>query len=398
MNSRPLVSILVATRNRQFYANELVKDILSWADARLEIIVEDNSDSEGLCSLLGGVLANGQLKYRYNGQAISSIDNFNNTVAQSTGEYVCMVGDDDGVNQAIVEVAGWAREQNVDCVTGSIRQEYIWPSTDSRGVTRPGTLTYPAYTGTYAYPDSLLCRRGLLRRGGTRYLELPFPRLYHGLVRRSLLEDARAKTGYYLGGLSPDIYSAVVLNFLSRKTVFIDYPLTIPGVCSASTTATEGKNAAQSKNIRDAPHFRSRQWYQFSDRIPPVYCVDSIWADSALAAMKDMEMTADLAAINIDTLSAYIFRSYPVLRSEIYKWYKDQSRSKSDSFTTRKMVSAYLGAPLRSDLTRIGNKLGKHLHRGQMHMNRDVLNIGNARQYLEDYLKNTGLGICELLV
>ena len=329
MDSRPLVSILVATRNRQSYADALVKDILSWADQRLEIVVEDNSDNNELSALLRTALSNDQVHYRYNSQPISSIDNFNNTVAQSSGEFVCLVGDDDGVNPAIIEVATWAREHRIDCVTGNIRQEYIWPRTDSRGATRPGTLSHPAYSGTYGYADPVACRRGLTKRGGTHYLELPFPRLYHGLVRRSLLDDARAKTGYYLGGLSPDIYSAVVLNLLSQKTLHLDYPLTIPGVCTVSTTATEGKYAAHSTNVRDAPHFRSREWYQFSERLPPVYCVDTIWADSALAAMMDMGMTDDMAAIDIDTLCAYIIRANPALWSTIYKWHRSQLTSKA---------------------------------------------------------------------
>ena len=89
MNSPPLVSILVATRNRQPYADALVRDILSWTDERLEIIVEDNSDNDDLSSLLGDALSSGQVHYRHNSQEISSIDNFNNTIAQSSGEFVC---------------------------------------------------------------------------------------------------------------------------------------------------------------------------------------------------------------------------------------------------------------------------------------------------------------------
>ncbi len=397
MHSRPLISILVATRNRQKYAAALVADILSWADSRLEIIVEDNSDDHKLRELIGTGLRSSLLHYRHNGQAISSIDNFNNTVAQSNGEFVCMVGDDDGLNPAIVEVAAWAKETDIDCVTGNVRQEYIWPSGGAHGVSKPGTLTHPTYSGKFGYADPAACRRGLTARGGTRYLELPFPRLYHGLVRRTLLECAKAKTGYYLGGLSPDIYSAVVLNQLSRKTVFIDYPLSIPGVCPASTTATEGKQAVQSADVRDAPHFRSRQWYQFSPKIPPVYCVDAIWADSAVAAMSDMGMTEEIAALDIDALCAYIVRTCPALRSKIYSWQQSQSPGKSASHTLRKILIAYLGAPLKTDLTRVRNKLAKHLLRGQMQLIANVPDISAARKQLEAYLCASRLGIGTVL-
>lgn len=397
MNSRPLISILVATRNRQLYAAALIKDVLSWADQQLEIIVEDNSDSEWLGTLLGAALSNSRLHYRYNCQPISSIDNFNNTVAQSSGEFVCMVGDDDGVNPTIVEVAAWAHKHDVHCVTGNVKLEYIWPCVDANGVSIPGTLSYPAFGGTHEYADPAACQRGLAERGGTRYLELPFPRLYHGLIRRSLLETVKAKTGNYLAGLSPDIYSAVTLNYLSRKTLFIDYPLTIPGVCPASTTATEGKDAAQSINIRDAPHFRSRQWYQFSNIIPPVYCVDAIWADSAVAAMTDMGMPGEIAALDIDVLCAYIFRSYPALRSTIYRWHQSRSLSNNAGDTARKLLFAYFGAPLNSDLIRVKNKFVKHLHPGQMRLISNISDIAAARRHLEQRLEASSLGITKVL-
>jgi Glycosyl transferase family 2 len=397
MHSRPLISILVATRNRQQYAAALVSDILSWADARLEVIVEDNSDDDGLSELLGAALSSGGLHYRYNNQAVSSIDNFNNTIAQSSGEFVCLVGDDDGVNPAIVEVAAWALKHGIDCVTGNVRQEYIWPVASQQRAVSTGELSHPMYSGHYSYADLSACRRGLAERGGTRYLELPFPRLYHGLVRRSLLERVKEKTGQYLGGLSPDIYSAVALSALSQATLHIDYPLTIPGVCPASTTATEGKGAAQSTDVRHAPHFRSREWYQFSDRIPPVYCVDAIWADSALAAMTDMGMKDDIAAQDVDTLCAYIFRTYPSLRPTTYHWHRKHGDSRGGAHTLWKLFSAYLGRPLQTDLTRVRNKLVKHLHRGQMRTITDINDIAAARKYLEKHLDDANLGIGTVL-
>ena len=398
MNSRPLVSILVATRNRQPYAAALVKDIMRWADPRLEVVVEDNSDEEGLGELLGADLSHRQVRYRYNGQPISSIDNFNNTIAQSSGEFVCLVGDDDGVMPGIVDVAEWARSHDVDCVTWNIRQEYIWPRTDTGGEIRPGTLSYPSYDGGHRYADPEECRRGLAERGGTRYLELPFPRLYHGLVRRSLLEGALTETGHYLGGLSPDIYAAVVLNQLARGTLYFDYPLTLPGVCQASTTASEGKRATTSTNVRDAPHFRSRQWYRFSERIPPVYCVDAIWADSAVAAMTAMGMAREIAALDIDTLCAYIVRNHPGLRKTVCEWHRRQSPAGSAGHTTRKLVAAYLGAPLRTDLVRVRHKLVKHLRRGQMQTVANMSDISSARAHLAQHLEAAGLGIRKVLM
>ena len=63
----------------------------------------------------------------------------------------------------------------------------------------------------------------------------------------------------------------------------------------------------------------------------------------------------------------------------------------------RKLASAYLGAPLKSDLNRVRNKLAKHLHRGQMQTITDVANISAARRQLEQYLEDSGLRIQTML-
>ena len=393
----PLISILIATRNRQIYAAALVNDIISWADDRTEIVVEDNSDSNSLTTLLHDAIASGAIRYHFNSAAISSIDNFNNAIENSSGQFVCLVGDDDGVNPAIVSVAAWAFDSDIDCVTGSVEQEYIWPADNSAIGGTPGRLSYPTYSGRHDFSDHEACRSGLLARGATRYLELPFPRLYHGLVRRTLLASLKAKNGYYLGGLSPDIYSAVALNALSKKRLSIDYPLTIPGVCPQSTTATEGKNATCSTNIRDAPHFRSRHWYEFSPRVPPVYCVDSIWADSAIAAMQDMNIAQDINDIDVSTLCAYIIRNNRSLLPTVFAWHQVNSAGGSFASTAWKLLSAYFNHPFKTDIARVKKKVRKILNYDTMLLAVGVQDIGEARRCLTLHLHNSQLDIVNIL-
>jgi hypothetical protein len=49
MSHEPL---LVASRERQRFKFELVNDVLSWADDRVELVVEDNSEDASLAERL----------------------------------------------------------------------------------------------------------------------------------------------------------------------------------------------------------------------------------------------------------------------------------------------------------------------------------------------------------
>ena len=60
------------------------------------------------------------------------------------------------------------------------------------------------------------------------YLSFDFPKVYHGIVLKSVLDKVKAKRAL-LCGLSPDIY-AMTLSFFTERFIVIDYPFTIGGI------------------------------------------------------------------------------------------------------------------------------------------------------------------------
>lgn len=381
MKSEPLLSILVATRNRQYYALELITDILSWATDNIELVVEDNSDNSTLAENMASHKHDSRLKYRHNPAAISSIDNFNNVIEASSGRYICLIGDDDGIHSNVIHAIEWADKEGIDCLVGSVAHEYLWPSASS---THSGTLSFPDFSGALKHRRGKSNLTPLLSRGGTQYLELGLPRLYHGFVRRSVLSAIKEARGYYLGGLSPDIYAAVCLSQLTNITVSIDYPLTIPGVCQASTTAIEGKGASFSTDVRKAPHFRSREFYQFSEKLPPFYCVDTIWADSAIAALTDLGMASLCDQLDVFALSGYISRNNPGLRRHLLDWLVKSGHSKSHLSAIARVVQGYLNHPIRSEANRMLRKVVRLLGPTKMHKIVRLESIAKARLAIED--------------
>lgn len=71
-------------------------------------------------------MADPRLVYRHAGARLSITDNHNAAMALS-GEYVCLIGDDDGVNPEIIDAVRWAKANGVDALTPRIVANYCWP-------------------------------------------------------------------------------------------------------------------------------------------------------------------------------------------------------------------------------------------------------------------------------
>ena len=123
-----LLSIVIPTKNRQQYCLAAVKQIISLNLDKTQVVIQDNSDDRSLEKNLKQVIENGKVKYHYREGVISFVDNFSEAVSLCDGEYICMIGDDDGILPNITQVVNTAKERNLDCVIAGLNSVYVWPS------------------------------------------------------------------------------------------------------------------------------------------------------------------------------------------------------------------------------------------------------------------------------
>lgn len=384
-----LLSILIATKNRQIYCHSAVKSILEIANQNIEVIVQDNSDDQTLKDMLKEFDDDKRLVYQYTPPPFSSIDNFNAALHLANGEYVCLIGDDDGINPEIIEATQWAKDNNVEALVGNIKANYRWSNTgapDTFFTKMTGaTLTIQGFDGKVELVDIKNSLNKLMENGCTNYLDFPFPKLYHGVVKMSVLDKIKAETGEYLKGLSPDIYSAITLACNVNKLVFIDYPLTIPGVCGQSTSITEGQLKKHSKRIEDAPHFRDRGDYNWSKEVPRIYCVQCIWADSGFAALREMGRHDLIEKFNKYSLYANILIADPSLKDLLQETVDEQI--KNDKFDSLQFKLARLSNTAKSIFTRGTRRLKIMLKITDYVILNELTDMSLASQGLSNYLK-----------
>lgn len=348
IENRPLLSIIIATKNRQKYAQAAVASILRIADPRIELIIQDNSDEKSLAGALKVYFSDPRLKYQYTPPPLSIVGNFNKAIELSTGEYVCMIGDDDGINPEIVAATEWALSNEVDAIVGSLTANYRWAGTGAPYTLftnmTDSTLVLTHFTGQVNHVDLEESLKSFGRAGCTYYLDYSLPKLYHGVVKRDRLNELLSRNGAFIRGLSTDIYLSVALACIIRKLVIFDYPLTIPGVCPQSSSVVEGQIKKHSRRLEDAPHFRSNPGYVWSDEVPPIYCVETLWTDSALHALRDMNRQDLLGQFSQHRMYANIINSN---RESINICLTHMRSRHKETFTNLlRLASAFVTGPL----------------------------------------------------
>ncbi len=323
MNETPLLSIIIATKNREFYCIEAIKSILAIESHELQIAIADNSDSEKVKDFID-TLSDHRIIYKYDNSPTSSIENFNRCLSLANGEYICMIGDDDSVLPVILDIAKWAKANDVDSISSNSLIQYYWPNAyigfDN------GLLIYPLIESKIKSIDSKKIIKKLVADGIVNHYSYSIPRTYHGLVKRNLMNTIKAKTGSFYGGLSPDIYSSFALSSLVKNHYEFSLPFTIAGVCAKSSTA-ENLIGKHSGELKDMPHLKNKPDYIWDKNIPQYYGVYTTWCESALKALSDMDEKElygkfnvyPLLAIGILTNWKYIFKITIYKSEEIRK-------------------------------------------------------------------------------
>lgn len=308
----PLISIAVPTHNRARYAVHAIRSILALRCPELELVVSDTSDSAELLERLQGQgsLDDARLRYERPAQALDMNGNHNAVLERCRGQYVCLIGDDDTVTAELPLAARWAAERGVQVLVPNIVASYFWPDFRSSklGLAHAGRLYFGKDLNAAASrSDSRVALQQALRGAaqGTDGL----PKLYHGLVRRDLLEELKRRSGQYVHGSSPDMSAAVALSLVCPEFVSINYPLTVPGGSGGSNTGRSAMNQHRGRMGEDSQTkaFVNQGW---SLGVPRYFAVETVWAHAALDTLRVLAPTL-LGEFNFARLIAACRLNHP---------------------------------------------------------------------------------------
>lgn len=287
----PVLSVIVPTHNRAIYARSCIEAVLSFPDSDLELVVSDTSTDGLLVQWLNGDGARWRADPRMRYVKIDTPSNLtlnhNDAMAMATGEYACIIGDDDAITSAAIAAARWAADHDVAAVSQTVTATYAWPDFRSR-LARGGhaaRLYLPTGPGNMVWRSASADLDAALARAFQSTDSMP--RCYHGVVRRSLLEDVKARTGAYFHGSSPDMSGAVAMACLIDQYVETTLPLTIPGVSGGSNSGRSAMNTHKGELSAETQTsgFEQAGW---TAGVPRFFAVETVWAHAGLATLQHL--------------------------------------------------------------------------------------------------------------
>ena len=89
------ISLIIPTRERSRYLQESIRTALAVRDPDVEVVVSDNASEDDTQAIVAA-FDDPRLKYVNTGQRVSMRQNFEFGLSASSGDYVSMIGDDDG--------------------------------------------------------------------------------------------------------------------------------------------------------------------------------------------------------------------------------------------------------------------------------------------------------------
>jgi glycosyltransferase involved in cell wall biosynthesis len=278
--NKPVLSICVPSRNRQFYFQETIKALTSSLRSDVEFVFVDNSDEPSIMdSFIKPFLADPRVRYVRTGTTIRSmLDNWETAIKATSGRWVTFIGDDDYADPEIagvilkiedahpgVEALDWAKLY------------YAWQDGDKPAVGHAVTLE----SAVHEVPHTLISERAFEWLEAKQVIVSGFG-IYHGAISRPLLERiTRRYDGRFFEFPIVDYESVFKIVMNGKSFVNCGRPLSVMGACPLSNTAAlktlkdQEKKQAEFDREFDTPldKLACFQDYPFRSRFGIIACI-----------------------------------------------------------------------------------------------------------------------------
>ncbi len=227
-------SVLLPTKNRLDLLRYAVDTVRRQSYADVEIVISDNCSEDDIAGFAAS-LGDPRVKYVRSPKPIPVTENWNLALEHSTGDYVVMLGDDDGLLKGYLETAAALIEQHgrPDLVlTDALLYAYpgVMPG-HPKGFLQVGYGRF--FEGV---KEPYLLDRGVAREAVDAALDfrLTFQfNMQYSIVSRRLVERLR-EHGPYFQSPYPDFYASNANLLLAERILVVPRPMVCIGISPKS--------------------------------------------------------------------------------------------------------------------------------------------------------------------
>ena len=222
------VTVVIPTRERPDTLAKSLKTALNQDWPNLEVIVSDNFSGPETAQVVNGI-HDKRVKYFNTGRRVSMSHNFEFALGKATGDWLIVIGDDDGLlPNCIGRLVSLLNQRGVQGLA-SRTCYFNWPSKSAPNLS---ALSVPMRKKVEVC-DAKSAVRGVLA-GYIGYIDLPI--LYTGgMVSRDVVDRIRSIKGTLFQSQIPDVFSAFAICSVIDKFIRVHEPFAIAGSSKHST-------------------------------------------------------------------------------------------------------------------------------------------------------------------
>jgi hypothetical protein len=233
----PKLSICVPSRNRQQYFQQTILALIENPRPEVEFVFADNSDDPSIMArFMADLPADPRIKFLPpKASVLSMVDNWERTVAATTGDWVTVIGDDDYVDPDVAALLARLEKTPGGCDALNWRNVgYYWPGPQ----VKRANISISLNSDIVRIPRARLIRRLFLWEHSTCVPSVGYS-IYHSAISRSLLENIRARFGgRYFEHPTVDYDSAFKVVLLGERFVYTSRPFSIHGRSPVSSSGS----------------------------------------------------------------------------------------------------------------------------------------------------------------
>jgi hypothetical protein len=229
--SRPLLSILIPTKNRAYYLRYAIQSAINIDSDDIEIIVSENHGSDNGWQVANSFL-DPRLKVLRPKMPLPMHENFELLLKEASGRWITFIGDDDAVMPHCVDYLRYldSKYPEAEAIV-SPRAYYFWNAAYA-------PMDQPRCSFSIRHIEMWRDSKESLSKclaGSIDYIFLP--QMYSGgFHRRSLVQRVlRMQGGTYFRSVTPDAYSAVMAVLHTYRYVEVGVPMTWVGTSPQSS-------------------------------------------------------------------------------------------------------------------------------------------------------------------
>jgi hypothetical protein len=284
----PRFSIVIPTRNRADTLPFTLRTCLAQEFDDFEIVVADNQSTPPVSDVLAEFVDK-RIKHVRTPGALAMTDSWEFAVSQANGEYITVVGGDDGLLlHALREIDRLVRLLDAEI----LRWEsacYNWPDLPSQEYALAHALLIPLKQANDYYPIHRRDSTAVIPQAANSrisYTELPM--IQNSAIHRRVIERLRLRTSRVFRSQCPDVYSSFAFAAVAGCYYSVAAPMSINGLSARSNGVACVYLKEQSPIAEDFCRLNAQAHHSWHPRVPAVPLIPAYVADSFLYAQESV--------------------------------------------------------------------------------------------------------------